>query len=328
MMTPQSPKCVFISFDYALKKLLRNKVNYDVLEGFLSELLKTNIFVKNIGESESNKEHPTNKSNKVDIFAENKTDEIILIELQFTTEFDYLHQTLFGTSKTVTEYRVPGDNYVNVKKVYSINIVHFDLGQGSDYIYHGKTRFTGLHKHDELHLAPAQHKLFGKEFAEDLDPEYYILKVNNFNDHTQDRLDEWIYYLKHNEIKDEFKAQGLDKARNVLNTSNLSPEDKKAYDYVLYLRNHERNAVASSKKEGSEEGREELEKLVQELEKEREELEKEREKLEKELEEREKEREELIQEHEKLVQEHEKLVQEREEHEKLLAKIAKLKRNK
>ncbi|MDR2706634.1 MAG: hypothetical protein LBC02_12715, partial [Planctomycetaceae bacterium] len=67
MQPNQSEERVLISFDYALKRLLRNKSNYDVLEGFLSVLLKTDVKVKSIGESESNKEHEKDKYNKVDI---------------------------------------------------------------------------------------------------------------------------------------------------------------------------------------------------------------------------------------------------------------------
>ncbi|MDR1581966.1 MAG: Rpn family recombination-promoting nuclease/putative transposase, partial [Prevotellaceae bacterium] len=134
---------VLISFDYAIKQLLRNKANFEVLEGFLSELLMRDISVKNIGESESNKEHVTDKYNKVDILVEDDLGEIMLIELQFTPEIDYLHRMLYGTSKAITERMVRGAKYMEVKKVYSINIVYFDLGQGKDYVYHGKTRFMG-----------------------------------------------------------------------------------------------------------------------------------------------------------------------------------------
>jgi predicted transposase/invertase (TIGR01784 family) len=311
MAQKTSNERVLISFDYALKRLLRNKVNYDVLEGFLSELLKVDIFVKHIGESESNKEHATDKYNRVDILVEDEDGEILLIELQFTAEIDYLHRMLFGTSKTITEYMAQGSEYVNVKKIYSINIVYFDLGQGDDYVYHGKIHFTGLHNQDELHLSPAQRKLFDKELAGDIYPEYYILKINNFNDNAQDCLDEWIYFLKHHEIKEEFKAKGLARARKVLDRANLPPEEQKTYDYLLRLHSEELSSLATSKYEGREEGREEgrieREKLVQEREKLAQELEKEREERKKEREER------------------EKLVR---EHEILLAEIAQLKKNK
>jgi hypothetical protein len=34
-----------LSFDYAMKKLLRQKSNFKILEGFLSELLGKDIFI-------------------------------------------------------------------------------------------------------------------------------------------------------------------------------------------------------------------------------------------------------------------------------------------
>jgi predicted transposase/invertase (TIGR01784 family) len=284
---------VLISFDYALKRLLRNKVNYEVLEGFLSELLMRDITVKNIGESESNKEDARDKQNRVDILVEDKSGEILIIELQFNIEMDFLYRMLFGVSKAITDRMVQGAEYVEVKKVYSINIVYFDLGQGADYVYHGKTHFTGLHQHDELQLSPKQRETFDKELAGDIYPEYYILKVNNFDDVAKDTLDEWIYFLKHNAVRDEFTAKGLKKACEVLDQTKLTPEERSAYEYLQNIRSHELSMIASSKhegreegriegrEEGREEGRIEREKLVKDLEREREEREREREEREK-----------------------------------------------
>jgi predicted transposase/invertase (TIGR01784 family) len=257
---------VLISFDYALKRLLRNKANYDVLEGFLSELLMRSITVRNIGESEGNKQHAEDKHNKVDILVEGEDREIIIIELQFTAEIDYFHRMVYGSSKVITEQMVQGNEYMEVKKVYSINIVYFDLGQGSDYVYHGKTHFRGLHTHDELLLSMTQRKTFGKQDAGEIYPEYYILKINNFNDAAKDTLDEWIYFLKHNIIKDEFKAKGLDKARKVLDRDRLTPEEKKEYDRIMTLRSENLSTIATAKAEGREEGRKELEAALAEKE--------------------------------------------------------------
>ncbi len=35
-----------IRFDWAMKRLLRNKANFEVLEGFMSELLYEDIFIQ------------------------------------------------------------------------------------------------------------------------------------------------------------------------------------------------------------------------------------------------------------------------------------------
>ena len=119
-----------ISFDWAMKRLLRNKANYSVLEGFLSELLRKKITIRNIVESESNQERKDDKHNRVDVLVENEQKELIIVELQFYGEDDYFKRMLYGTSKAVTEYLARGDAYENVRKVYSINIVHFNLGAG------------------------------------------------------------------------------------------------------------------------------------------------------------------------------------------------------
>jgi hypothetical protein len=65
-----------VSFDWAMKRLLRSKANYEVLEGFLSELLKEDITILEVLESESNKVDKYDKFNRVDLKAVTGTKEI------------------------------------------------------------------------------------------------------------------------------------------------------------------------------------------------------------------------------------------------------------
>ena len=103
-----------ISFDWAMKKLLRSKANFEVLEGFLSELLKDNMQTLEILESSSNKENNRDKSNQADLKVKNQNNEIIIIEVQYEREFDYLQRTLFGISKVITEHLNASDPYSKV----------------------------------------------------------------------------------------------------------------------------------------------------------------------------------------------------------------------
>lgn len=222
-----------ISFDWAIKKLLRNKTNFAVLEGFLSELLFDNIKIEHILESESNQETDDDKFNRVDILTQNSKNELIIIEIQSTYEIDYFHRMAYGTSKAISENLKKRKKYSEIKKVISINIVYFDLGQGQDYIYKGKTDFIGLHQKDLLGLSEKQKTTFVKEQVSDIFPEYYLLKVNQFNDNAKDTLDEWVYFLKNSEVKDEFKAKGLKEAGEVLDIMRLEKEDE--YGYNRYL---------------------------------------------------------------------------------------------
>jgi predicted transposase/invertase (TIGR01784 family) len=222
-----------IRFDWAIKRLLRNKANFGILEGFLSELLFDNIKIEQILESESNQESDDNKFNRVDILTQNSKNELIIIEIQSSYEIDYFHRMAFGVSKSISENLDLGQQYSEIKKVISINIVYFDLGQGQDYIYKGKTDFRGLHKNDLLGLSDKQKITFLKEEVSDVFPEYYLLKVNQFNDIAKDTLDEWVYFLKNSEVKDEFKAKGLKEAGVVLDIMRLPKSDE--YGYNRYL---------------------------------------------------------------------------------------------
>ena len=225
-----------ILFDWAVKKLLRNKANFVVLEGFLSELLFDDIKIQKILESESNQETENDKYNRVDILIQNSKNELIIVEIQNTYEIDFFHQMIYGTSKALIENISLGQPYSEIKKVISINIVYFDLGQGKDYIYKGKTNFEGLHENDTLQLSIQQKQTFTKKEISDFFPEYYIIKVNKFNDIAKDTLDEWVYFLKNSEVKDEFKAKGLAEAKEVLDIMRLDKEQQYGYNrYLDYL---------------------------------------------------------------------------------------------
>lgn len=222
-----------IRFDWAIKKILRDKSNFGILEGFLSELLKVKVKILNILESESNKENNDDKFNRVDLLAELETKELVIIEVQNTDELDYLHRILYGTSKTISENMKRGEAYSKVKKVISVSIVYFELGDGNDYVYHGTTNFLGIHNQDKLKLSEKQEKLFKILEPHEIFPEYYLLKVEKFDNLTKDGLDEWIYFLKNEEIKDNFKAIGLLEAKEKLDVMKLSPEEQTEYNRYI-----------------------------------------------------------------------------------------------
>lgn len=220
-----------IRFDWAIKYILRNKANFDILEGFLSELLKTDIKIENILESESNKETPDDKSNRVDLLVKSGQKERILIEVQCSSQWDYLSRILYGTSKALTEHIHQGEPYRNLCKIISVSIVFFNLGDGKDYLYNGKTSFKGLHYHDDLRLGPEEMKIYGQDKTpSDIMPEYYIIKVNQFNERIKSKLDEWIYFLKNERIESNFNAKGIQSAAKKLDILRLNEKERSAYE--------------------------------------------------------------------------------------------------
>ncbi len=238
-----------IRFDWAIKKLLRHKANFDILEGFLSELLRFDVQIESILESEGNKVDEYDKYNRVDILVRSQSNELMLVEVQNDAQIDYFQRMLYGTAKLITEYIKEGEPYGTIKKIFSINIVYFGLGQGKDYIYESKNEFTGLHQKDVLQPTSIQIQDYKIEAVTDIFPKYYLLKVNNFDDVAKDTLDEWVYFLKNSEVKDEFKAKGLDKAKEKLQYEGLSEEEKKMYDRFQENRRIEQSITYTAKLE-------------------------------------------------------------------------------
>lgn len=235
-----------IRFDWAIKRLLRQKANFDVLEGFLSELLKFDVKIQEIIESEGNKEDENDKFNRVDLLAKDENNDLILIEVQNEREHDYFHRMNYAQAKLITQHITAGDNYEKIKKIFSINIVYFKLGQGDDYVYVGKTQFRGLHQNDILQLSEKQKKLYTANEVSDLYANYYIIKTNNFDDIAKDTLDEWIYFLKNSEIRDEFKAKGLREAKEKLRIDNLGGYEKEKYDNYIKEQRIRANEIESA----------------------------------------------------------------------------------
>ena len=240
-------KPTHVRFDWAIKRLLRNKANFVVLEGFLSELLGEDITITDCLESEGNQKSKKDKYNRVDILVQNAKKEIIWIEVQNDSEYDYFHKMLYGSSKLVTEYIKLKEKYRQIRKIYSINIVYFDLGQGQDYIYKAETEFIGYHKNDKLALSDGQKELFRLEQIAGIFPTYYLLKINNFNDKAKDRLDEWIYFLKHSTIKKSFTAKGLKEADEIMSLDRMTEKERRAYIKYLEDLSYE-DSIAETKK--------------------------------------------------------------------------------
>lgn len=256
----------FVMFDWAAKRMLRDKANFGVLEGLLTVLIGEKITIDQILESEGNQNSRDDKFNRVDIKAINSKGEIIIVEIQLTRELYYLERILYGTSKAITEHITLGRKYDSVKKVYSISILYFDLGKGSDYLYHGKTSFVGVHTGDLLKVNTKEEGVISMKAPENVFPEYFIIRVNEFNKIATTPLEEWIEYLKTGVIRENTTAPGLDEARKKLQYLNMTKEERMEYDSHIDAIMTQNDVLDTAKDEGRVEGRvEEKYKIAQSL---------------------------------------------------------------
>ena len=89
----------------------------------------------------------------------------------------------------------------------------------------------------------------------DVFPEYYIVRVNEFNDVARTPLEEWLDYLKNNRIKDDTNTPGLKEARQRLLYMTMADADRRAYLAHMDNLRVQKDVLDTAKLEGLTEGR-------------------------------------------------------------------------
>jgi hypothetical protein len=264
---PQTTERTLVSFDWALKHILRDKANFDVLEGFLSTLLNEEIRVLSLLESEANQQHDLDKYNRVDLLAVDANAQILIIELQYTWQPSYLKRLLYGTSKLVVENIKVGESFDHVRKVISISILYFPVShEEDDYLYHGKTEFTGLHNNKALWVDMArlpkpdksQPGLAAEKRAAskavNIFPEYYLIEVEHFQNIIHQPIDEWVYLFKNSQVRDDFRSKNIQAAKEKLLLLHMNEAERKAYEQFQISRANALDVLAGQYQEGIEQG--------------------------------------------------------------------------
>ena len=245
----------YIRFDWAIKRLLRQKANFGVLEGFLTVMIGEEVKILEILESEGNQTAFDDKFNRVDVKALNSKGEIIIVEVQNTRELYYLERILYGVAKAITEHISLGESYQKVKKVYSISILYFDLGVGTDYFYHGQNHFIGVHTGDQLRINTRDRDAVIPRLPAEIFPEYILIRVNEFDKVASTPLDEWIEYLKDGTIRPDTTVPGLREAREKLKYDSMPRGERYAYEEHLTNVVILEDAIENAKWEGLTEGK-------------------------------------------------------------------------
>ena len=239
----------YIRFDWAIKRLLRDKANFGVLEGLLTVLFNDKTKIVEILESEDN--HllwDDARWNRIDLKIKDNKDEFAFVRIQNMRELYYRERLLYGIPDETPWYR-------EVKKVYSISILYFDLGRGNDYLYHGQNRFIGVHTNDELLINAKEENAIVQKLPSEVFPEYYLIRVNEFNQVAKTPLEEWVKYLKTGIIDPETTAPGLPEAREKLRYYDMTPEERYAYDEHINAIMIQNDVLNTAKLEGHAEGR-------------------------------------------------------------------------
>jgi len=250
-----------IRFDWAMKTLLRDKANFDILEGFLSALLEDdNIKILGILESETNQKDDNDKFVRVDMLILDSENRKIYIEIQNTRETDYLESLLYSSSKIIVEHQKIGSDFSDVCKAISISILYFNLGIGDDYIYYGTTNFKGLNTGEQLKMKQREQipdALSPKYRMVDIEifSEYYLITVERYKNIITKRIDEWIYIFKNSEVAQGSSSKNIDKAEQKLAEINMPEAERKRYEKYMINFVRDNDVLKTARTEGKIKGK-------------------------------------------------------------------------
>jgi predicted transposase/invertase (TIGR01784 family) len=247
-----------ISFDFAIKYLLKDKGNYDIIEGFISALLKEQgyqpVKILALLDTESNKEQYSQKKSLADLIVEDEQHHKYIIEIERQEVRNFVHKSCFNTSRSIVDQISSGNDYLGIKKIFHISLLYFKVGEAA--IYHGKTIVRELETQEKLsiHIKDDHENIFD---ATEIFPEYIFISIPQFNDKIEREIDEWLYVMKNEDVSPEFKSPYMKKVAEKLSVLKMSAEvQNDYYNYMKELATY-KDAIDTAEEKGIQLGKQE-----------------------------------------------------------------------
>jgi len=249
-----------ISFDYAIKYLLKDKGDYSIVEGFISALLETQGYkaVKIIAllESESNKEDSKGKRSLADLIVEDQDHKKYIIEIERNLKGSFIHKSCFNTSRLIVDNLAQREDYTQIVKVFHISLLYFPIGSGTGAVYHGKTIIHEIETKEKLSVHIKSQETNEVFDATDILPEYFYISIPLFNDRLEKEIDDWLYVMKHDEVPEGFHSPYMQQVAEKLSILKMTPEERASYSYYQKKIYNDRDEFEAALSKGIEEGME------------------------------------------------------------------------
>jgi len=243
-----------ISFDYAIKYLLKDKGDYSIVEGFISALLKTigykSVKIVALLESESNKEDSKSKRSLADVIVEDEDHHKYIIEIERSVKDSFVHKSLFNTSRLIIDNLAQREDYTQIVKVFHISLLYFPIGSGNGAIYHGKTIAHEVETKERLSVH-IKNQESGEVFdATDILPEYFYISVPLFNDRLEREIDDWLHVMKYDEVPQNYHSPYMAQVAEKLSILKMTPEERANYSYYQKKLYNDRDELQAAVNKG------------------------------------------------------------------------------
>ena len=247
-----------ISFDFAIKYLLKNKGDYDIIEGFISALFASQgyppIKINALLDTESNKEELELKKSIADLVVEDADGNKYIVEIERAYTPNFMHKACFNSSRLVVDGIYGSQDYTTIKKIFHISLLYFSTKGMEKPIYHGKTI---IHEVDTKHPVDVSIANEGLVIfnTPNVFPEYFFISVPMFDDVINTEIDEWLYVMKHSEIKQGFKSPYMTKVAERLSVIKMNSAERNEYIYYQKQSVHSQDILQSAEAKGRVEGK-------------------------------------------------------------------------
>lgn len=139
---------LLISFDFAIKYLLRNKGDYDIVEGFISALLAMEgykpVKINALLESESNRESEALKRSIADLVVQDEEGNKYIVEIERSFTPSFMHKACFNTSRLVIDSISGNQDYTTIRKVFHISLLYFSTQEMKNLFITARPSFMRL----------------------------------------------------------------------------------------------------------------------------------------------------------------------------------------
>ena len=243
-----------VSFDYAIKYLLKDKGDYGIVEGFISALLKTkgykDIKIVALLETESNKEDSKRKRSLADLIVEDEDHHKYIIEIERNVKDSYIHKACFNTSRLIVDNLAQREDYTQIIKIFHISLLYFPIGNSNGAIYHGKTIIHEIETNEKLSVH-IKNQETGEVFdATDILPEYFYISVPLFNDRLEREIDDWLHVMKYDEVPPNYHSPYMVQVAEKLSILKMTPEERANYSYYQKKLYNDRDELQAAEARG------------------------------------------------------------------------------
>ena len=246
-----------ISFDFAIKYLLKNKGDYDIIEGFISALLKSEgygpVKITALLDAESTKEERVLKHSIADVVVEDAAGHKYIVEVERAATASFIHKACFNSCRLIVDSISSGEDYATIKKVFHISLLYFTPLELTKTLYHGKTIFKEVDTHESVNLHLAS--LGGQIYDLNILPEYFLISVPMFDDIVKQEIDEWLYVMKNSDTKEDFKSPYMKKVKERLSILKMNAQDKDAYYTYMKEVLTQRDVISAAEAKGEAKGK-------------------------------------------------------------------------